>query len=108
MIKLQTQQGDCILEKVNLIPKTAKKVNIQGNYFVLLKGEGVNEHRLQTATLDDVEVYQEGDTLFLHAKKDVDLVHEEHGTTTIKKGIYKRRIEREFSYEEMESRNVRD
>lgn len=110
MERIIVQQGDCILFEVNSIPKTAKRMKIKGGSFVVLRGEGVNTHELQSATLaDDIEAYMDGDTLYLKAKKDIPLVHQEHGTTVIEGGsVLGRRIEREFDYESMEARNVQD
>ena len=47
--------------------------------------------------------------LYLKTKKSVSLIHQEHGTTPLApKKIYKRIIEREFNYEDMEARQTRD
>ncbi len=110
MEKICVQQGDCILVSVNEVPKTAKKVNVISNSFIVLRGEGVNTHELQSISLiSDVEIFQEGNTLYIKALKDMPLVHQEHGTTIIHEGdILKRRIEREFDYESMEARNTQD
>ena len=110
MEKVKIQQGDCILFEVANIPKAAKRVELRGNSFIVLRGEGVNTHELQSATLaGDIEAYMDGDTLYLKAKKDTPLVHQEHGTTIIEGGsVLGRRIEREFDYESMEARNVQD
>lgn len=110
MRKILIQQGDCLIRECESIPETAIKVEIVGNSFVVLKGEGVNTHELQSETLSkDIELYQDGDTLYISALADVPIVHQEHGTTIFQKGqIGERVIEREFDYEEMEARNVKD
>lgn len=110
MKKVKIQQGDLILVHVSEMPKAAKRVEIKGASFIMLRGEGVNTHEIQSETLtNDVEVYQDGDVLYIKTKKDVPLVHQEHGTTIINKGsILERRIEREWDYEEEEARNTRD
>lgn len=109
MDKIEIQQGDLILREAKMIPATAKKVNVKGNNFIVLRGEGVNTHELQSDTLtDDIEAYMDGDTLYLHIKKDTNLVHQEHGITEVKEGILKRIIEREWDYEDMEARQTRD
>ena len=106
MIKLHTQQGDCILEIVKDIPKTAKKIKL-GNTLIVLKGEGVNTHEITDCS--GIEVYEENGTLYLKTNKEVSLIHQEHGTTKLKPNkIYKRVIEREFNYEDMEARNTQD
>ena len=42
MIKLHTQQGDCILEEVVELPRSAKKIKSSG-VLVVLKGERKRE-----------------------------------------------------------------
>lgn len=106
MIKLHTQQGDCILELVTTIPKTAKKIKL-GAKLIVLKGEGVNTHEITDCS--GIEAYEENGVLYLKTNKEVKLVHQEHGTKTLEPNkIYKRIIEREFDYESMEARNTRD
>ena len=102
MGKLIIQQGDCILEKVSEIPESAKKFKFTG---VVLKGEGVNTHEI---AVSGVETYEQDGVLYLKIDKKTSLVHQEHGTQVVLPGIYKRIIEREFSYEDEEARNVRD
>ena len=101
MEKVVVQQGDLILE-VAKIPKEAKKVSSTSGH-TLLRGEGVNTHDL----LGDFAVYEHEGTIYLDAQN-VKLAHDEHGTTTIPKKTYRRVIEREFDYEEMEARETRD
>lgn len=106
MIKLHTQQGDCILEIVKEIPKTAKKLKLNGN-LIVLKGEGVNTHEI--VDCDNIQAYEDNGVLYLKVSKKVDLIHQEHGKTILEPNrIYKRIIEREFDYEGMEARNTRD
>ena len=106
MIKLYTQQGDCVLEIVKLVPKEAKRIKVI-NKLVVLKGEGVNVHEI--TDVSGLEVYEQGDVMYLKTDKEVVLVHSEHGRTVLAPNkIYRRRIEREFDYERMEARQTRD
>jgi len=106
MIKLQTQQGDCIMEVVNSMPKGAKKIKL-GTSLVVLRGEGVNTHEITDTSC--IEAYKDGETLYLKTSKPVEIVHQEHGKTRLEPNkIYKRIIEREFNYEDMEARETRD
>lgn len=106
MIKLHAQQGDCLLEVVNSIPKEAKKIKLNST-FIVLKGEGVNTHEITDCS--GIEIYEVSGTLYLKTNKKTSLVHSEHGTTTLEPNkIYKRVIEREFNYEDMEARNTQD
>lgn len=109
MDKIEMQQGDLILVFSAEVPETAKKVEVIGNSFIVLRGEGANTHELWSDTLtDDIEVYMDGEVMYLHIKTDVDLVHQEHGKNKVKKGIVRRVIEREWDYEDMEARQTRD
>jgi hypothetical protein len=106
MIKLHTQQGDCVLEIVTEIPRQAKKIELTKS-FIVLKGEGVNAHTIEDCS--GVEVYEVEGVLYLKTKKLVELTHQEHGKTKLEPNkIYRRVIEREFDYEGMEARNTRD
>lgn len=106
MIKLHTQQGDCVLELVTEIPRTAKRIEL-GERLIVLKGEGVNTHEI--TDVDNLEAYEEDGVLYLKTNKAITLIHQEHGNTTLEPNkIYRRRIEREFDYESNEARNTRD
>ena len=102
MDKVMVQQGDCILVKVASIPKEAKKIAFKG---IVLKGEGANTHEIAP---DEVEVYDQDGIMYLKVDKETKLIHQEHGTQKLDKGLYKRVIEREFDYYEQEARQVRD
>jgi hypothetical protein len=109
MIKLHTQQGDCILEIVSMIPPRAKRIKI-GKTFTVLKGEGVNVHEITNT--EGLEGYELDGVLYLKADTKKEIKHSEHSkdrrTELLPNKIYRRRIEREFSYEDMEARNTRD
>lgn len=106
MIKLHTQQGDCILEIVTEIPKEAKKVKLSDS-LIVLKGEGVNTHEITDTA--NIEAYEDNGVLYLKTNKKTTLVHQEHGKTVLEPNkIYRRRIEREFNYESQEARETRD
>lgn len=109
MGKIYCQHGDLLLEEISSIPKEAKSVKLTNKIVTLLKGEGVNTHDIELGNLSDVELSQDGETLYLKTNKEIDLIHKEHGKQTLEPNkIYRRLIEREFNYEAMESRNVRD
>ena len=101
MKKIVAQQGDLILEEC-IVPKAAKKVAQDGSYTVL-KGEGTNTQDL----VGIFEIYELDGVMYLNVD-DAKLVHSEHGTEIIPKKTYRRIIEREFNYEEMEARNTQD
>ena len=102
MKPVKVQQGDLLLVADEL-PSEAKKINT-GATFTALRGEGVNTHDVVGA----FSAYEDGDgTLFL-VVSDAKLVHSEHGTETLPSGTFRRVIEREFDYDEMEGRKVGD
>ena len=102
MKAVKVQQGDLLLVADEL-PPDAQKINT-GKNFTVLRGEGVNTHDVvgSFAAYED-----ENGTLFL-VVKNAKLVHSEHGTETLPSGTFRRVIEREFDYEEMEARKVED
>lgn len=109
MIKLHSQQGDCILEIVTEIPKNVKKIEI-GKIFTVLKGEGVNAHQIFDTV--GLEGYEEDGVLYLKTDRLKEIEHTEHSkkmkTELLPNKIYRRRIEREWNYEEQEARKTQD
>ena len=102
MKAVKVQQGDLLLV-VDELPTDAQKINT-GARFTALRGEGVNTHDVIGA----FSAYEDKDgTLFL-VIDDAKIVHAEHGTETLPRGTFRRVIEREFDYEEMEGRRVED
>ena len=102
MKRVTLQQGDLLLVADEL-PRDAKKIS-GGKNFTLLRGEGVNTHDV----VGSFSAYEdENGTLFL-VVDDAKLVHTEHGTETLPRGTFRRVIEREFNYDEMEARKVED
>ena len=102
MKAVKVQQGDLLLVADEL-PAEAKKIS-GGKNFTVLRGEGVNTHDV----VGSFSAYEDEEgTLFL-VVDDAKLVHTEHGTETLPRGTFRRVIEREFDYEEMEARKVED
>ena len=102
MKKVTVQQGDLLLVADEL-PAEAIKIS-GGKHFTVLRGEGVNTHDV----VGSFSAYEdENGTLFL-VVNNAKLVHAEHGTETLPRGTFRRVIEREFDYEEMEARRVED
>lgn len=104
---MQLQQGDVLIEKVNLIPKVAKKKKSDRRGFVLAEGEHTG-HFHAIADEEGVEMYEHEGTLFLKTDKEVSLTHQEHNTITIDPGIYKIGRVREMDYTQMMVRQVAD
>uniref|UniRef100_A0A6M3ITL2 Uncharacterized protein n=1 Tax=viral metagenome TaxID=1070528 RepID=A0A6M3ITL2_9ZZZZ len=95
--------GDCTLYKVDSIPAKAKELKwVKG--FVLEKGEGVHTHTIE----DECGLYEVDGVLYLKVETPIHINHEEHGLQTLEPGLYRKDLEREFDYEDMEARNTRD
>ena len=103
MKKITNIHGDVSLVKVNAIPEGAKQVQWERG-FILERGEGIHTHVIE----DKCEIYEKDGTMYLKVDSPVKINHEEHGIQTLEPGIYKKEIERVFSYEEMEARKVVD
>jgi len=103
MKAVRVQQGDLLLV-ADKLPAEVKKINTDGARFTALRGEGVNTHDV----VGSFSAYENADgTLFL-VVENAKLIHAEHGTETLPVGTFRRVIEREFDYEEMEARKVED
>ena len=87
--------------------------------FIVEKGEGIHTHVLRRKSPcakktmvkdidDDVEIYQISDTMYIKVKKETIIDHEEHGKQTLKPGIYRKQIEREYDANSDQERRVRD
>lgn len=104
-MKIQNQHGDLLLEKIDDIPKGAKRVEVSNGY-VLERGEGVHTHILEDVS--GVEVYEKDGQTYVHVVQPTKINHEEHGLQPVLPGKYKKRIERVWDYEAEESRRTID
>ena len=102
MKPVTVQQGDLLLVADEL-PAEAKKIS-GGKNFTLLRGEGVNTHDVVGA----FSAYEDNTGTIFLVVDNAKLIHAEHGTETLPSGTFRRVIEREFDYEEMEARKVED
>jgi hypothetical protein len=94
------RQGDVLLQKVSNLPKGLKlrKDNI------LVYGETTgHKHALATTELS---VYGTEDEMFVSLDKPTELVHEEHNTIQVDKGLWK--VVRQREYSPSENRRVLD
>jgi hypothetical protein len=96
----QYRQGDLLFVEVNQLPRTARRVE----HRVIAEGETTG-HMHQV--LDETAVlYEDGNVKFLEALGDASVVHEEHGTLVLPKGLYRVIRQREYSPDRV--RKVRD
>jgi len=118
MKDVKMMHGDVSFIAVDSIPAEAKKVKVQDG-FIVEKGEGIHTHVLRRKSPcakktmvkdidDDVEIYQISDTMYIKVKKETIIDHEEHGKQTLKPGIYRKQIEREYDANSDQERRVRD
>lgn len=103
MEKIYCFHGDCTLYKVSLIPKTAKELKWKKG-FVLEAGENGHLHTIET----ECGIYEVDGVLYLKVEQPIQINHEEHGLLTLEPGLYRKDLEQEFNYEDMETRNTRD
>lgn len=96
------QHGDVIIGRTKSIPEGAKLLN----HLVVMEGE-VTGHRHQIIE-GEAQLYEKDGVLYLKAKSDCKIGHEEHGIQTITKGNYK--IGRVVEYDPFEDaiRSVKD
>jgi hypothetical protein len=78
----------------------SKTDSVRGNKLknlVLAEGEVTgHSHKI---TSGKAELYQDGDTLYLHVEEDATLTHEEHKPLTLPVGDYEIKIQREYEPE---------
>jgi len=100
------QQGDVLLMGINELPKELKK---QGN-GLLAEGEATGHaHKVNPVDLSGVDVFcDDKGNVFVDARKEFSVVHEEHKTITLPAGKYETRIVKEYDHFAEEARKVRD
>ena len=92
------RQGDILLKQVASIPVNA----IRNRSAVILRGEATGHaHRILSGY-----IYHRFQTMFVDAREATRLVHEEHATIKLPKGIYRVWRQREYTPEDI--RIVRD
>lgn len=104
-VNIVNQHGDLLFQKVDEMPKDGKVLKVSPG-FVLERGEGVHTHVLED--VKGVTVVEKDGDIYVRVTEPVRINHEEHGFQTLKPGVYKKQIEREFDYETNEARNTRD
>jgi len=92
---MQYRHGDVMIEMVKVLPKTAKRQQ----HLTLAEGELTgHSHRIEET--DAAVMYKDRGGLFLAVTAKVaSLVHEEHATIQLPKGIYRVWQQREYTPE---------
>jgi len=106
----QKQQGDVTFEKVNSLPKRAKR-----KFSNIIREGEVTGHHHAIADPEDAIIYVFSDPnndieeLFIEVKKEfATITHQEHGEITLEKGIHKIGAIREVDWFTRSVRDVRD
>lgn len=103
MNKVQIQQGDVCLERIDKIPEGA--IQIKAKPLALGEVTG-HSHRIETPNL--AEFFEISGTLFVRTKNAVRLVHEEHRPVVLDPGIWRVGIVREYDHFADMERQVQD
>ena len=99
------RQGDLAIKPINKLPDNLKKVS-----NVLATGEATgHKHQLLERTEGQFSVLEDSQgRKYLEINQPTDLVHEEHKTITIEKGLYFVDNEQEYDYFAEQTNRVQD
>lgn len=105
----QVRQGDVFLERIEVIPAGAKERKRDKGRVILAYGEATGHaHAVDTIADPDAAIFDgEDGEFFLRIGSATGLVHEEHARIDLPEGVYRGRIQREWSDDE-EPIQVRD
>ena len=103
------RQGDVLLERVDAIPKGATRKHPDNGRVILAYGEVTGHAHAVETDADVVEAYlaELDGQVYLSAPATARVVHEEHGTIPLPKGIYRVVRQREGT-DAQEPRQVAD
>lgn len=104
----QLQQGDVLILKVDDMPKGLKPVQASARGFVIAEGEVTGHAHTLAADAVEAMFVDDAGVIYAQLKKQVDLVHEEHGPVTLDPGIYRFGGVQEFDHFKEEARQVVD
>jgi TATA-binding protein-associated factor Taf7 len=100
------RHGDVLLTRVDSLP-VGKEIPHDGE-FVVAHGETGHRHRIQVKEKEDMKVVNVNGVIYMSLTIPAPLMHEEHKTIEIPKGIYRIGNEREFDYALESIRQVAD
>lgn len=96
----QARQGDVLIERVAALPKSAALKPRDNNRVILAYGEVTGHaHAIDTAADPDAALFDapDGNGFFLRIESVTGVVHEEHARIDLPEGIYRGRIQREWT-----------
>ena len=102
----QLQQGDVLIVE-SKVPMGAKSVPARGGRLILAEGE-LTGHAHAIEDCPEVELFEHDGVLYLSAKEEATVTHEEHGPVKIPAGEYEIGIVQEYDYDSEERKNVAD
>ena len=106
--KVQVQQGDVCLEKIEGLPEGVKLISPKNGQIVLAEGEATG-HAHTIAQLDRANLFElpGSEKLYLKVEDTVELKHQEHGAITVEAGVYEMEIVNMYDYfEELQKKVV--
>lgn len=82
------RQGDVLLQRIARLPPDAVKVDTCGGPVVVTYGEATG-HKHQFV-FRDAEMFRAGGAQYLRTVEGAKMLHEEHDSAVMRKGVYKR------------------
>jgi hypothetical protein len=105
--KNERQQGDVLINRIEILPNDLKKIDKKPRGFVLAEGETTGHAHV----IDDgIEMFEATDgTLYIRVMKEkAVLTHEEHASIELPRGLYEIGIVQEVDPWTEQPRNVVD
>ena len=102
--KINAQQGDVCLRKLDKMPDGEQKV-ISKRRLVVAHGESGHSHVIED---DEAELIQIGERMLLRLQKQATIVHEEHKPITLSPGVWEVGRVKEYDWFSKMERQVMD
>ncbi len=88
------RQGDVLLVRVDAMPR-GQPIEPEGGRLVLARGEATGHHH--SVAVEDAEVVDAAEGVFLRIMAATPLVHQEHAAITLEPGTYRVLRQREYA-----------
>lgn len=94
---MQARQGDVLIERIDRMPKGAKKLERNGP-VILAHGEATGHaHTIESLDVEMYETAAAADRYLRVGRNGATVVHQEHGPISLEEGMYMVRRQREYS-----------
>ena len=100
------QQGDVLLQKVEIDLSDAKKEPLKNNTWVVAEGEHTGHAHVIVES--EAIVYHKNGKRYVLTEKGFTITHEEHNPITVQPGVYEVGIVQEYDHFIEETKNVED